>query len=247
MAGLLYKDFVAIHGKLYVGVLLSVTLFLTVFSMVPLSGDFGNDLAVVVGALVALMAMVLPMIVTSSIENNIIMADAGAKKKAFLLSLPVSRKQYVASKYLFVLICYYVILSVTVIWVQFANSRMEEALQDSLLMDAMGIMPLWVQACLLVSAVELPFFVVVGVKAGNAIKTGISFVLFFVVFGYMLFGDISFLEHFDLGMLMAWMEEHLEVMTALQVMCPIVSGVLYYLSYGIAVTLFARKEPGDEA
>lgn len=246
MAGLLYKDFVAIHGKIYVAVLLLATLFLALFSIAPLPGDLSYDTAIVVGALVAVMSMVLPMVVTFSIENNIIASDAGAKKKAFLWSLPVSRKQYVASKYLFVLICYYVILSVTIIWAEFVNSPVEEALGDSFLMDVMGMMPLWVQACLLVSAIELPFFVVLGQKTGNAIKTGILFVLFFAVFGYMLFGDITFLEQFDLNMLITWMKEHTEICMAWQVSCPIVSGVAYYLSYRIAVTFFARKEPGDE-
>ena len=83
MAGLLYKDFVAIHGKIYVAVLLSATLFLALFSIAPLPGDLSYDTAIVVGALVAVMSMVLPMVVTFSIENNIIASDAGPKRKRF--------------------------------------------------------------------------------------------------------------------------------------------------------------------
>lgn len=246
MAGLLYKDFVAVHGKIYAAVLLVVTILLAIFPIVPLPVTVREDAAIVVGALVVMAGTILPLIVVFSLENNVILVDSGAKKKAFLMSLPVSKRQYVASKYLFIFICYYVFLSVTVIWVQFVGACMIGTMSEDILLNAIGLMPMWIQALLLISAMELPFFINVGVKAGNAIKTTILFVVYFAIFAYMLFGDITVLNDFSLATLMEWMEEHLEITMTIQVLGPVIVGSLYYLSYRIAAALFMRKEQEDE-
>ena len=246
MAGLLYKDFVAVYGKIHVAILLAITVFLAVFSIspLPMAADYGG--AIIAGALVAMAAMALPLIVVLSIENNVISVDEGAKKKAYLMSLPVSKRQYVASKYIFILICYYVILSVLAIWSQFVNIHMAEAFPDNFLMKMIALSPNWIQALLVVSAIELPFLINVGVRAGNAIKTGIMAVLMYAIFAYMLFGDITLLENFDLITVLNWLEAHVEVVMTLRVLGPVIAGGLYYLSYRIAAAIFERKEQGDE-
>ena len=246
MAGLLYKDFVAVHGKLYVTLLLGITVFLALFSISPLPAAAYYGGALIAGALVAMAAMTLPMIVVLSIENSVISVDEGAKKKAYLMSLPVSKRQYVASKYIFILICYYVFLSVLVIWAQFVNIHMEEALSENFLMDAIGLTPLWIQALLIVSALELPFLINVGVRAGNAIKTGIMAVILYVMFAYMLFGDLTLLENFNLMAMMEWLKEHEEITLTLQVLGPVIAGGFYYLSYRITASIYERREQENE-
>ena len=106
--------------------------------------------------------------------------------------------------------------------------------------------PLWIQALLVVSAIELPFLINVGVRAGNAIKTGIMAVLLYAMFAYMLFGDTTLLENFNMMAVMDWLEEHMEVTMTLRVLGPVLAGGLYYLSYRIAVAFFEKKEQGDE-
>lgn len=246
MAGLLYKDFVAVHGKIYVAILLGITIFLAVFSISPLpaAADYGG--ALIAGALVAVAAMTLPMIVILTIENSIISVDEGAKKKAYLMSLPVSKRQYVASKYLFILICYYVFLSILVIWSQFVNILMQEALAENVFLDIIGLTPLWIQALLMVSALELPFLINVGVRAGNAIKTGIMAVILYIMFAYMLFGDLTLLENFNLVAVIEWLREHEEITMTLQVLGPVIAGGLYYLSYCIAAGIYERRERENE-
>lgn len=246
MAGLLYKDFVAVHGKIYIAVLSVITVLLAAFAISPLPAASGYAAAIIVGGLVTMAALMLPMIVVGFIEAGIIQADEGTGKKAYVMSLPVSKRQYVASKYIFVLISYYVALSVSVIWAQFVNGCMEEALQDSFLMDAMGLVPLWIQVLLLASAIEMPFFINVGVKAGNAIKTGILVVVFFAMFGYMLFGDMTITDNLSIATLIDWMEEHKVLTMTLSVLGPVITGGLYYLSYRIATFLFERRECRNE-
>ena len=243
MAGLLYKDFVAVHGKTYVAVLSVITLLLAVFAISPLPAASNYAAAIIVGGLVTMAALILPMIVVGFIETGIIQTDEGVGKKAYVMSLPVSKRQYVASKYLFVLISYYVALSVSVIWAQFVNGCMEEALQNSFLMDAMGLTPLLMQVLLLASAIELPFFINVGVKAGNAIKTSILVVVFFAMFGYGLFGDITVLNNITW---IDWLKEHKTLTMTLNVFGPVITGGLYYLSYRVAVSVFERRECRDE-
>lgn len=246
MAGLLYKDFVAVHGKIHTVALLALTVALGLFSASPLPavGDYNG--AVMICFLVFIMSMTLPLTVGMSITGSLIAVDEGARKKAYLFSLPVNKRQYVASKYIFILICYYVTLSVIVLWVQFASIFSDKASMGDLLAGVSGLAPLWIQVLLMLNAVELPFLIVKGTRMGGAIKTTILAMLMYAIFGFMLFGDISFLDSSILLNLANWMEANEETLMVLQVIGPVIVGILYYLSYRISVACLERKEQEDE-
>ncbi len=242
MTGLLYKDFVAIRGKRIAAVLVFVTLLILLFSVICRS----DEVILVVGAMVIWTSLMLPLAVPLYVENAIFAVDEGKKKKAYLLSLPVDKRQQVASKYLFVGISYYVILSVTLLWGIFISSAMEQVLEDTALTDMLGLIPTYIHMCLILSALEMPFFAALGVKAGNALKQGILLILFFGAAAYLLFGDLHLLEKCDLISLTAYIQGHVEVVLALQTFLPMAAVLCYYLSYRLAGALYAGKEPQDE-
>lgn len=242
MGGLLYQDFVAVCGKRIAAGLLLITLLLLLFS----AGARSEEGILIVGALVICASLILPLTVPLFLESAIFTADAGKKKKAYLLSLPVSRRQYIASKYLFIGIAYYVVLSVTALWGIFVSSAMEQVLKDTPLTELFSLIPLYICVCMVLSALELPFFAVLGVKAGNALKQGILLILFFLTAAYLLFGDLHIPEKYHLMGLPAYMQEHMEIALLLQTLGPVAAILGYYLSYRIAAALSDRKEPGDE-
>lgn len=239
MAGLLYKDFVAVHGKQFVPGLLAVTLLLAGLCITGIDAE----VVIAVQALVFFASGILFLSIPMYFENCLFSVDRGRKKKAALLSFPVSKKQYVASKYLFILLLYYVFLSVTVIWASILNAW--EGCEQALV-EMMALLPAFASMMLVLSAMEMPFFMVLGIQAGNMLKTTIAMILFFLVIGYGLFGDLEILDRLNLWTLVEYLREHREAALAMQTFGPVLSGVLYYLSYRIAGGIFVRKELGDE-
>lgn len=242
MTGLLYKDFIAIHGKRIVIAMTILSAFLAGFTVCVSSEDF----ILVAGAAFLMLCMTLPLMIPVCVENWLFSADQGKKRKAYLLSLPFSKKQYVASKYIFILICYYVVLSVTTFWLLFATCAIEPYVNVEHFEAVGGLMPLYIYLCLMLSAFEMPFFILLGFKAGNAVKTGIFLFLFFAVMVYLFFGDLNVFERLNFADFIEYLEHHTEVVFALQTFGPILSGLFYYLSYRLSVTLFERKELSDE-
>lgn len=242
MAGLLYKDFVAVHGKGIVAGLLLVTLALL---LLP-AWSRSEEGILMAAAIVICISLLLPLAVPLYLETAVFTADAGKKKKAWLLGLPVNKNQYIASKYLFIGIAYYVVLSVTTFWGIWMRSAVEQVFREFPPMELFGLIPLYIYACLILSALELPFLAVWGVRAGNALKQGILLVLFFLAAAYLLFGDLHILEKHSVTGLVTYMQERPEIAMALQTFGPVAAVLLFYLSYRAAGALSGRKEPGDD-
>lgn len=242
MAGLLYKDFVAVKGKVLVSVALLVMLFFVVCSIVVTSENF----FIMTGAMLIWVLFMLPLSVPLTLMDALFGADAGKKKKGYLHSLPVDKKQYVASKYVFVLITYYVILSCVIIVATFMNPPITEHLSATWFEVLGGIFPLYICICLIISGMEMPFFVVLGGKAGNAVKTLMLAIVFFMIMAFMLFGDLSVLERFDVEAILEYLEAHPEISLGIQFGVPLAAGIVYYISYRISSALYVRKELQDE-
>lgn len=239
MAGLLYKDFVAFCGKRWILSLLAITALLTI----PCFTGAGAEVVLVLQSSVLTAAGILLLAVPMYFETCIFSTDEGRKKKAALLSFPISGRQYVASKYLFVLLLYYVLLSFAVIW---ANIMCAWEGYEESIVEMMGLLPSLACLLLILSALEMPFFVALGIRAGNSLKTTIAMILFFLLVGYGLFGDLTILDHVNLALWVEYLKEHRETALALQTFGPIVSGGLYYLSYRVAGGVFVRGELRDE-
>ncbi|MBO5284186.1 MAG: ABC-2 transporter permease [Lachnospiraceae bacterium] len=241
MTGLLYKDFVAVHGKGIAAGLLLVTLALLTMPV----WNRSEEGILTAAAIVICISLLLPLAVPLYLETAVFTADEGKKKKAWLGSLPVAPKQYIASKYLFVGIAYYVVLSVTAIWGSWMRSAVEQVFQEFPPMELFGLIPLYLCACLLLSALELPFLAIWGVRAVNALKQGILLLLFFLIVTYLLFGDLHVLDRYSIKGLVTWLQEHQGMAMALQTFSPVAAVLLFYLSYRVAGALSGRKEPED--
>ena len=76
--------------------------FLILLSLRLMLPDEKGD--VIVNLLASFIVTILFALVIFNLETSIVAADEGRKRRCYCLSLPVSKRQYVASKYVFILI-----------------------------------------------------------------------------------------------------------------------------------------------
>ena len=242
MLGLLYKDYIAVKGKYYLAALFGQLLLVTLIRLLVVDDELDIIMAPMILVVLISAAIAIPF----SFEVSLIKADEGRKQKQYFLSLPVSRRQYVASKYIFLAITFYVIQSVAIFefLVCQVNLKLEET--QARLSGMQMLVPTCISLCMIVCALELPFFIGMGVKKGNAVKQGIFFLFFFAFIAYMMFGDLSVFDKFDLMSVLDYLMQHAEIMLAGQILFPVVAILLFYLSYLVSARLFERKEWEDD-
>lgn len=244
MAGLLYKDFVAVKGKWYVlGILAVIAGMFAVRVTIPgLGTEFARGVDMILPALCMVFTVILFFVVVTRLEVSVVSVDEGKKQKHYFLSLPVSLKQYVASKYIFILLAFYIIIAVSMILggICLIDCREEEMMKY--FNQWLSMVPLLAGVLLIIPSIELPFFIGFGAQKGGQIKTVLLIVLFFLGIVYMLFGDLTIFDEFAIVAVLDYLDRHKGLVLFCYALLPYVSLGLYYLSYRISCLLFARKE-----
>lgn len=242
MAGLLYKDFIAVKGKWYMGfALLWMALSLIIKIAVP-----GEETEYVLMGIAICVIFIFYAILIFKVEVSVASTDEGRKQKQYYLSLPVSTEQYVASKYIFMLIAYYAVLSMGIFVLSICLIGCQSEEVEMMLGNVQPLVPIWACILLLVSAIELPFFIAMGRKKGNRIKTGLSVALFFLVIVYMLFGDLRILDKLNMAEVLNYLENNLHILLAFETFLPCLALGGYYLSYKVSCLLLGRRKWEDD-
>ncbi len=242
MVGLLYKDFIAVRGKIYTVCCGLVLLLVFVLRMV-----INDDQSEYLLALFTIVIMLfILMIMTTLLEKDLMQVEGSRRQKEYYLSLPISKNQYVASKYIFLLLLRYF---VTTFCVLLCNIVVINC-QTDFCMQMMGILssylPIFMDLIMLHYVIELPIFIGFGYKKGDMLKQGGIILLAYIVLVYLMLGDLSIFSGFSTQKVFDYLESHTDVMTVIQVLSPIITLVLYYLSYKVACRLYGRREIGDE-
>ena len=242
MAGLLYKDFVAVRGKIYV-VCLAAALLLSFVVRLLVKDDTAEYLLVMY--LLALISG-LYAFVDNKIETDLVRVDEAKKQKQYCISLPVNKRQYVASKYVFMLLVFYIVQSFVALVCMIMVVDCKTTVCLNLVSIIMGLLPIITTGAMVLSAVELPFFICAGYKKGNLLKQGLLEGFFALFMVYLMFGDLTVFERFSLEVFVTWIESHQDVLNALHVFTPVIGVAVYYLSYRISCFLFERRELNDD-
>lgn len=242
MAGLLYKDFIAVKGKWYIISMAAGFLLMMVLRMV-LPPDQGD---VIVCLLATFIVIILLALVIFNLETSVVAVDEGRRRRCYCLSLPVSEKQYVASKYIFILLAFYVVISFSMMSGLLCSINCENAemlMQSTILQQMVPIM-----ACLLLfmAALELPFLICLGTRRGYRLKLGIMLALAFWVLVYVFFGDLSILDKISMDKICGYVKEHQEIYMLIQMFITLGTLAVYYVSYRITCVFFAGLEREDE-
>lgn len=238
MTGLLYKDFKAIRGHYY----LIGFIFFTMILFISRVFFCSAEIDIIVAMWLTLAPFILIGMLLAKIEMGIIAADEEKNTQLYLLSLPISSKTYIASKYWFMLIGCYVILSISTLWGVIYRIQILDEGMDEMVVNIISLLPPIMCGVLCGVAIELPFFVLLGSKKGGMIKTGLLLGLLLACFVFLLFGDLTVLDLLDLQKLFRFLEEHTEFLFKLQILSPVISLGLYYCSYLVTCKIFEGKE-----
>ena len=238
MAGLLYKDFVAIKGKIYIIVMAGVF-----FVFLGLRLAVRNELIdILVCMLYTCIVLTLYFFVLSNIEISLIAVDEKKNQKNYFLSLPVSKQKYIASKYILLLLIFYIIMSFSILLGMICRINCQSEGLSQLIQYGLSLIPVLTCMLLWIPSVELPFFMGFGTGKGNQIRTGVIILFFFLVTVYMMFGDLSVFSGINTESVIRFVDRHKNELMTVQVFMPWFGAGVYYLSYRISCLLFERRE-----
>lgn len=258
MGGLLYKDFASIKGKKVVTALLCFTVLLIVLKFIGVRTDLFSvlDMENIDGEHINLFDTFAPeavwflIILGTGFINMWVsgLTDYDEKKKSmnYFLSLPISKNTYIASKYIFIGICYYVLLSLVFVWCIVFEAFIPEGFMQDMLMVTQAFSLEIICAALLVSGIEISAYLIFGRARGQFIKTALVQLLGIFAIAYLFFGNLNVFANLDIQLLIDWCEANSFALTLLSTVSPFITLGLYYLCYRITVKVLERKEPDYE-
>ena len=258
MGGLMYKDFVAIKGKRICIILLLFIALLCILRMIfpgSMAEGLGliaeNDQGLKVNTLDLMFVMPYICIIFSIVCfidiwcARLSEADESCSRiKNYVSSLPVSANSYVASKYVFIVIATYVLISLlSITGIVLAAFAEAGYVLDILRMFEVMVLPV-TSLLILIASIELPLYILFGREKGNLVKVAISLLLVFVLIGFMLFADMSWLSDRDKFFVnfFNWFMKYRTEVTLVSYLTPIIDLILFYISYRITVYFKARQE-----
>ena len=258
MGGLMYKDFVAIKGKRICIILLSAIAILCILRMIfPGSLAEGlemiseNDQGIRINTLDLMFVMPYICIIFSIVCfidmwcARLSEADESCSRiRNYVSSLPVTANSYVASKYVFITIATYVLISLlSITGIVLAAFAEEGYVLDILRMFEVMVLPV-TSLLILVASIELPLYILIGREKGNLVKVAISLLLVFVLIGFMLFADMSWLSEREefFNKFFNWFMKYKTEVTMVSYLMPIADLIILFISYRITVFFKARQE-----
>lgn len=243
MGGLLYKDFVAVKGKMmvliWVGVIVGFTALRILFPGSSAGVDWlaknddGEVVNMVDAMFVILYCLILFYMVLSinQYEGSMVEGDRKNKLINYFNSMPFNKNTYYASKYIFLGIVVYVFMSAAYMLQIVCTAFCVDGLFLGYL-DAAGmlILPAF-SISLLFAAIELPMYIIWGKEKAMLVKDIVILVIAYFVVGYLFFGDLSWVDNINPQAIVNWIQRHQFGVTLLQVFSPVIVLGLYYLSY----------------
>ena len=254
MGGLLYKDFLSINGKKHVAVFSVLTILLVVLKLIVAFADTPDawllensegEVMSFLDYLVSMPAQILPIMSISFIAMwipNVIQNDEKSKIHAYLSATPLSKRTYIAEKYVFIGICIYSALSICVIWCVISMAFLPDGAVLDILMFISSFLIELFSLALIGASIEFPVFVAFGKEKGQMIKTGILEVLAWFAVAFLFFGNLDVLEIIDFNRIMDWAKAHSFALMFMAVISPLITLCVYYISYRISVRIYERKE-----
>lgn len=255
MGGLLYKDFVSINrvGKIKMTwIIVLFTLLFIIFRIIFPGTKDSVDFQVIEsqGETINLLDVYFTMfyvcwifISLSMISVAKIMGhDEKNKIKGYISALPLEKNTYVASKYIFVGISAYVMMSLDYIWgitcIAFCR---EGRILEIVNMVNSSIVPI-IAIALLIAAISFPLYLSMGKEAAMRVIVVFLTVIALIVIGYLLFGDLNLISNWNIYTVIDFMEKHRTGIIIFQSLEPAIILILYYFSYRLSCHLYYKKE-----
>lgn len=258
MAGLLYKDFIAINRLkrvrltwlLFGGTILYIALRMIFpgtreledFMVISEKGETFN-----LFDLIFILFFAVLLIIQISLINGFIGKitdnDDKNKIKCYLAAMPIDKKTYISSKYIFVGIMTYAFMAFAYIWgasckAFCGNSGIIKDLAAMLIKMVILLYSL----SLIIAAIELMLFILFGKEKAMMAKILFLTIIAFTVIGYLMFGDLSGFKNVDIFVIVSYMKKFASRFAIIRVCVMIFSLVFYYLSYRITCYCYEKRE-----
>jgi len=219
MKGLLYKDFLALKGQY---VIIGICIYLVGIFALRFFLPANNGEADVVVGIIHLLASNVAIMSPFGLMNHFFSIDATSNMKNYYMSIPISKKDYVESKYVIFIIIMYVMLSVSVFssMIVKAGAINEEIIAK--LDDCNAAMLIIVALVLIRLSFGIPAGVLYGAEKAYEVGTYFGGLLFIIMIPVLYF--VRF-DKFDYSKIdTTW------IVVISMLMLP-ASAVIYYLSY----------------
>lgn len=241
MGGLFYKDFVLVRGRILI---IAAAVYLLAISAIGFISLQIREVQLFVMLLIQLFMLFFVFGVWLFLLPSIMGYEEGRNRINYLLAAPVSVKEYVASKYLFILIADYAAVSALVVAVFFGDAfcNMEICRQQLTLVQGMIFAAF--QMVLFMAMIDFPIGFAFGQSVGQAVKNLVLAVLFFGVVLYLLLGDLRILQRISLDNILRFVEKNRDVFIYVEALSPCICLGCYYLSYRLSVNLLRRRIEG---
>ncbi|MDE6531113.1 MAG: ABC-2 transporter permease [Lachnospiraceae bacterium] len=257
MGGLLYKDFVSVNriNKVKLTWILAALTILYIGLRIAFPGTADMEMFLAEnekGEIVNLMdtffliALGLFIVGTLGLMNGwvarLVETDDKNKIRGYISALPLDKNAYIASKYIFMAVSAYVFMSIYYIWCISCLAFCREGVMANNVEMIGGFIPVFISFMLLLAAIELPLFILLGKEKAMLIKIAFIMLIAFAFIGFVLFGDLLWVEqHIDMIALTKWYKTHMVEMAIVVLLSPVLVLALYYGSYRITCH-FAGKE-----
>lgn len=257
MGGLLYKDFVSVNriNKVKLTWILAALTILYIGLRIAFPGTADMEMflaATEEGEIVNLidtfffMALGLFIVGTLGLMNGwtarLVETDDKNKIRGYISALPLDKNAYIASKYIFMAVSAYVFMSIYYIWCISCLAFCREGVMADNVQLLGGLIPEFASLALIIAAIELPLFILFGKEKAMFIKVAFIMLIAFAFIGFMLFGDLMWIEeHIDIIALAKWYKTHMVEMAIVVSLSPVFILAFYYGSYRITCH-FANKE-----
>ncbi len=247
MIGLLYKDFTAVKGKPFCIALFAQFVLVALFGLLN-RGSSDAD-ALILG-LYMLFTAASFCYVLFFLDAALFRYEKTGKLKRYCLSTPVSKREYVTEKFVFVLITLYAILSLfyfegtvcRALCAEDGAGTAETAEIPQVIAALQELLPVLAGTVLAVFSLEFAFVFALGFEKGNQVKAGSVIALFLIFAVYLLFGDLTLLERFNLAALVSYIGSHPVSGALLTALLPALGGLCYAVSWRFCVRCFEKKE-----
>ena len=223
MKSLLYKDYVATNGPIVIcgfGLLTVLICVFTVWSTV------NSDMEVLLGLFTPMAFMCGGCAYLLVLMSQLFQADSGKNCRDYLLTMPVDKKEYLLSKYIYYLVANYLVLSWGIFLSMIAATAVKTEGMMMMVSTVQLMGPIVIPVMLIMAAITFPLYILYGKKKGDMIFSGFSVTLTILLFIWLLFGDVSGLTNMDFEGYMKWVEEHTSLIILLTTRLPIVTGVI---------------------
>ena len=194
MLGFLYKDIIT--NKTNLLILLLVLIFMNGMVFMLFVGD--NPEATISGMGVLFKIMIFSFsafsfFISGAMSSNYFKTDERKKWGYYVVSTPRGAVKQIVSKYVLVLI----VASVTYVIPLIVNIIVRKAFPEYDIPNVSGVILIFLFIMLFLRAIETPFIVGLGQKAGEKVKAAIMIGFFLFALIYMMFADISWMGSSD--------------------------------------------------